>query len=63
MARWLWKWTRRSAYLVIAVVLTIIVVRAVDSQRGPPLELWHTEAPHEPHAAEPRISAATSVTA
>ena len=49
---WLWRWTRRLAYALVAVVLVIIAVRVVDSQMGPPLELWHTEIPDEPRAAQ-----------
>ena len=34
--------------VVIAVALaSVLGVRAWDSQRGPPLELWHTYVPHE----------------
>jgi alpha-beta hydrolase superfamily lysophospholipase len=33
--------------LVLVSLLTLLVVRACDSQRGPPLELWHTYAPSE----------------
>lgn len=47
---WLWRWTRRLAYAALAVVLVVIVVRVVDSQMGPPLDLWHTEIPDEPRA-------------
>ncbi|MEP9356046.1 alpha/beta fold hydrolase [Xanthobacter sp. KR7-65] len=47
----LWRGARRllklAALLVFAVVATIFVVRAVDSQRGPSLELWHTYSPPE----------------
>lgn len=47
----LWRGTRRTAKIVavlaLAVVATIFVVRAVDSQRGPPLSLWHTFVPPE----------------
>ncbi len=50
MVRWIWRWTRRSLYIVGAVLLAVIVVRAVDSQRGPALQLWHTQAPDEPRA-------------
>jgi len=35
-----------------AVVVTAVGLRAWDSQRGPPLEPWHTFAPHELRAAE-----------
>ena len=42
------KW----AAVAIAVSLTtVLAVRAWDSQRGPPLELWHTYVPHEMTAA------------
>jgi alpha-beta hydrolase superfamily lysophospholipase len=49
---WLWRWTRRLAYALVAVLLIIVAVRVVDSQMGPPLELWHTEIPDEPRAAQ-----------
>ena len=35
-----------------AVFVALLVVRAWDSQRGPPLEPWHTYAPHELQARE-----------
>ena len=39
--------------VVLAVALaTLLAVRAWDSQRGPPLELWHTFVPHELSAME-----------
>lgn len=44
---WLWRWTRRAAYALVAILLIIIVVRAVDSQTGPALEFWHTEVPDD----------------
>ena len=45
------KW----AMVAIAVSLsTVLAVRAWDSQRGPPLELWHTYIPHEMTAAATR---------
>ncbi len=41
------------AALLIAVILTtVLAVRAWDSQRGPPLQLWHTYVPHELTASE-----------
>ncbi len=49
---WLWRWTRRLGYALAAVLLIIIVVRVVDSQTGPALELWHTEIPDEPRAEQ-----------
>ena len=33
---------KRTALLVGAVVITLMAVRIWDTQRGPPLELWHT---------------------
>ena len=38
------KWT---IALVSVVAITLFAVRAYDSQRGPPLEPWHTYVPHE----------------
>ncbi len=35
-----------------AVLATLLAVRAWDSQRGAPLEPWHTYAPHELSASE-----------
>jgi len=43
------KW---GAIVLGVVLLTVLVLRAYDSQRGPPLELWHTHVPHELTAAE-----------
>jgi alpha-beta hydrolase superfamily lysophospholipase len=38
----------KYALLALAAVFaTLLAVRAWDSQRGPPLEPWHTYAPHE----------------
>ncbi|MFG1299868.1 alpha/beta fold hydrolase [Xanthobacter sp. V3C-3] len=51
-----WRGARRAAkiaaVLVLTVVATVFVVRAVDSQRGPPLEPWHTFVPPEMSRAE-----------
>ena len=33
-----------------AILLTILLIRTVDSQRGPPLDPWHTFTPDEPAA-------------
>ncbi len=38
--------------LSAASLTTVLLVRAWDSQRGPPLELWHTYVPHEMTARE-----------
>jgi alpha-beta hydrolase superfamily lysophospholipase len=43
------KWV---GVLVGVSLATVLAVRAWDSQRGPPLELWHTFVPHEMTAAE-----------
>lgn len=45
-------WLKWAAVVFAVGVLTLLAVRAVDSQRGPPLELWHTFTPHELSAAE-----------
>ena len=44
------KWIKRTLLIVAVIALTLSGVRAFDSQRGPPLELWHTYVPHEPVA-------------
>jgi alpha-beta hydrolase superfamily lysophospholipase len=41
------SWSRRGAVLLAAVAITLVAVRIYDTQRGPPLELWHTHVPHE----------------
>ncbi len=43
------KW---AALLLGVVVLTLLGARAYNSQRGAPLEPWHTFVPHEMHAEE-----------
>jgi alpha-beta hydrolase superfamily lysophospholipase len=43
------KW---SAVLVGVSLMTLLGVRAYDSQRGAPLQLWHTHVPHELKAQE-----------
>jgi alpha-beta hydrolase superfamily lysophospholipase len=43
------KWI--GALLAVSLA-TLLAVRAYDSQRGPPLELWHTFVPHELSATE-----------
>ena len=40
------------AYLIVAVAVTFLGVRAWNAQRGAPLEPWHTFVPHELAAAE-----------
>lgn len=41
-----------AAMLVLAVLLTVVGVRAYDSLSGPPLEPWHTFVPRELTIAE-----------
>ena len=43
---------RRVLVLVLVAVGAIVGLRAWDSQRGPPLEVWHTYVPHDLHAAD-----------
>ena len=47
------KWV---AALLGVSLLTVLAVRAYDSQRGPPLEPWHTFVPHEMSAEQIRDS-------
>jgi len=46
------KWLKWAAVVLGAALFTLLAVRAYDSQRGPPLELWHTFVPHELTARE-----------
>jgi alpha-beta hydrolase superfamily lysophospholipase len=41
------KLIKRTALLLAVIVVTLLAVRAYDSQRGAPLEPWHTFVPHE----------------
>jgi alpha-beta hydrolase superfamily lysophospholipase len=43
---------RRIVWLVSIALLTALALRAYDSQRGLPLEVWHTYVPHELHASK-----------
>ncbi|MCX7064468.1 MAG: alpha/beta fold hydrolase [Proteobacteria bacterium] len=45
----LMKWL---SVVTAVMLLTVLGMRAWDSQRGPPLELWHTFVPHEMTAGE-----------
>ena len=38
---------KRTALTLAIVLLTVLALRAWDSQRRPPLEPWHTYVPHE----------------
>ena len=46
------KLLKRLSALTAIVALTLFAVRAYDSQRGPPLEVWHTYVPRELTAKE-----------
>jgi alpha-beta hydrolase superfamily lysophospholipase len=46
------RWTRRLALLLLVAAAALLVGRAVQSQSGPPLELWHTFVPADLHAAD-----------
>jgi alpha-beta hydrolase superfamily lysophospholipase len=46
------KFLKRGTVLVAVVALTLLAVRAWDSQRGPPLRLWHTYVPRDLKAKE-----------
>lgn len=43
---------RRVVVLVVVAASAMLALRAWDSQRGPPLEPWHTYVPAEMHVAE-----------
>ena len=53
------KLLKMGALLFAASVVTLLAVRAYDSQRGAPLAPWHTYAPHELRAC-PKISGTNS---
>jgi alpha-beta hydrolase superfamily lysophospholipase len=46
------RWLKRGAVLLGVIAITLIGVRIYDTQRGPPLELWHTYEPPELSADE-----------
>ena len=46
------RWLKWGAVALAVALATLLAVRAYDSQRGPPLELWHTFVPHELSATE-----------
>jgi alpha-beta hydrolase superfamily lysophospholipase len=52
MARKMLKLLRRLLVLLVVVAVALLAARAWDSQRGPPLDPWHTYVPHDWHAAE-----------
>ena len=41
------KWAKIAGGLLGIAVLTFLAVRIYDTQRGLPLEPWHTFVPHE----------------
>jgi hypothetical protein len=41
------KWAKIAGGLLGIAVLTFLAVRIYDTQRGLPLESWHTYVPHE----------------
>lgn len=47
MRAWTVKRLKQLATLLLVSLVTLLAVRAYDSQRGPPLEPWHTYAPRE----------------
>ena len=46
------RWLKWGAVALAVALATLLAVRAYDSQRGPPLDLWHTFVPHELSATE-----------
>ncbi len=46
----LFKYLKITAGLLGVALLTVFAVRVYDTQRGLPLEPWHTYVPHELHA-------------
>ncbi len=46
--RFLW----RAAVLLVVIALTLLAGRIYQTQRGPPLEVWHTHVPQELSADE-----------
>ena len=41
------KLLRRTALLLVVIIVGLLAFRIYDTQRGPPLEPWHTYVPHE----------------
>ena len=41
------RWLKRAGILAVVVVVTLFVGRIVETQRGPPLRVWHTYVPEE----------------
>ena len=51
MRRAILRWTKRAALVGCAVMIALFVARAIESQRGPPLEPWHVFVPADADAA------------
>jgi alpha-beta hydrolase superfamily lysophospholipase len=47
MRTWMAKTLKRVAALIAVIAITLLAIRAYDSQRGRPLKPWHIYAPHE----------------
>ena len=52
MRRMALRWSRRLGLLLAVVAVTLLVGRAVQSQRGPALEPWHVFVPKDLHAEQ-----------
>ena len=52
MRRTALRWMLRMAVLLGVICATLLIGRAVQSQRGPPLEPWHIFVPADLHAAQ-----------
>ncbi|WP_336798880.1 alpha/beta hydrolase [Kaistia sp. MMO-174] len=48
MTRRLLRYLKRATIIVAVIALTLLTARVVDVLRGPPLQLWHKHATHEP---------------
>lgn len=46
------RWAKRLISLLTVAAFTLLAVRVWDTQRGPPLHIWHTYVPHELSAKE-----------
>ncbi|CAB3752165.1 alpha/beta hydrolase [Paraburkholderia humisilvae] len=52
MKAWVVRWIKRLSIVMLLIVASVVGVRMVDTQRKPPLSLWHTYVPEEMHAHE-----------
>ncbi|MCI0600252.1 MAG: alpha/beta hydrolase [Beijerinckiaceae bacterium] len=46
------RWAKRLFALLTVAAITFLAVRVWDTQRGPPLHIWHSYVPHELSAKE-----------